>query len=72
MKKMSREKFLLAKKSDAKNERAKGKPLRWKHTEQPLRSEHLGLNTDNMMIIPKVFDSAPMQEVKQMTNAEDV
>ena len=67
MKKLSKEKFLLAKKMDAKNERAKGKALRWKHSEPPRRSEPPGLSVNNVKSKHKKVDSVPLESANGMT-----
>ena len=64
---MSKEKFLLAKKSDAKNERAKSKPLRCKLSEQPKKLEALELKVNIMNDMQKIENSAPLGYVRRMT-----
>jgi len=61
----------LAKKSDAKNERAKGKLLKCKLSEPPRKSEAPGLNANNMKNKPTHQTSVPLDDVKRITEIKE-
>lgn len=71
---MSREKFALAKKSDARNEKGKGKgnPLRYKLSEPPRRSELPGLNANNIRNLPTKTNSVNLEDVKRITEVREI
>ena len=67
---MSKERFELAKKADARNERAKSKPLKCKLSEPPKKLDQLELNVNLAKSITKIENSAPLGLPRIMTEVQ--